>query len=224
LKGEYGDTPAARNAELQARVLQGKQPITCRPADLLEPEFESLSTELKDKAQDKGIRLTPDPIDDVLTYALFPQVGLNFLAHRGDPSAFEPAPGSEPAAPAPAAAPVPVAGQGPATYEVKVNGKPFTVEITASGDISQVESQPPSAARTSTVTRATDAVPAMLAGTVFKVLVKPGDAVEPGQPLIVIEAMKMETEVAAPKAGTVAEVFVREGDAISVGDPLITIG
>jgi oxaloacetate decarboxylase alpha subunit len=222
LKGEYGDTPAPRNEKLQARVLKGAAPITCRPADVLEPEIDSLSAELKQKAQEKSIRLTSNPIDDVLTYALFPQVGLNFLKHRGDASAFEPAPGSQASAPA-AALLAPAASPGPATYQVKVNGKPFTVEITESGDITRVEPQPPSAARTQTATRAADAVPAMLAGNVFKVLVKPGDAVAVGQPLVIIEAMKMETEIAAPKAGSVAEVFVREGDAVAVGDPLITV-
>ena len=223
LKGEYGDTPAPRNAQLQARVLKGAQPITCRPADLLKPELSALTDELKQKAQETGVRLTTDPTDDVLTYALFPQVGLNFLKHRGDASAFEPAPGAEAAAAAAAPMPRAAQGQGPATYQVKVNGKPFTVEITASGEITQAQSQPAAAGRTTTATRATDAVPAMLAGNIFKVLVKPGDAVTIGQPLVVIEAMKMETEISAPKAGSIAEVFVRQGDAVSVGDPLITI-
>jgi len=53
--------------------------------------------------------------------------------------------------------------------------------------------------------------------------VAPGDRVEEGQPLLVVEAMKMETAVSAPKAGTVSEVFVREGDAVKVGDPLLAI-
>jgi oxaloacetate decarboxylase alpha subunit len=63
----------------------------------------------------------------------------------------------------------------------------------------------------------------MLAGNVVKVLVAPGDEVEQGETLLIIEAMKMETEVSAPQAGRVAEVFVRQGDAVAVGDPLVTI-
>jgi oxaloacetate decarboxylase alpha subunit len=63
----------------------------------------------------------------------------------------------------------------------------------------------------------------VLAGNVFKVNVKPGDAVAEGDTLIVVEAMKMETAVAAPKAGTVSAVHVSEGDVIAVGDPLVAI-
>ena len=97
LKGEYGATPTPVNGELQAKVLDGAEPITVRPADLLEPEVEHLTEELTKIAGEKGIRLADDLIDDVLTYALFPQIGLKFLANRDNPDAFEPAPGSEPA-------------------------------------------------------------------------------------------------------------------------------
>ncbi|MFC3552534.1 2-oxoglutarate decarboxylase, partial [Lysobacter cavernae] len=92
LKGEYGAAPAPFNAALQARVLDGAKAITCRPADLLEPEMDKLTAELKGLAQQKGFKLAADEIDDVLTYALFPQIGLKFLENRGNPDAFEPAP------------------------------------------------------------------------------------------------------------------------------------
>src|SRR5690606_26445318 len=92
LKGEYGSAPAPFNAALQERVLDGAEVITCRPADLLEPEMDRLATELKELAREKGIKLARDEIDDVLTYALFPQIGLKFLESRGDPAAFEPVP------------------------------------------------------------------------------------------------------------------------------------
>jgi oxaloacetate decarboxylase alpha subunit len=113
LKGEYGATLAPVNKELQARVLDGAEPITCRPADLLKPEVDKLTAELKDKARDQGITLAKDVIDDVLIYALFPQIGLKFLKNRGNPAAFEPAPGSEPK-PAPTASQsAPAAAGGP---------------------------------------------------------------------------------------------------------------
>ncbi len=97
LKGEYGATPASVNAELQARVLEGGQAITCRPADLLQDELDHLTKELLEKAQVEKITLADAKVDDVLTYALFPQVGLKFLKNRHNPEAFEPAPGKEPA-------------------------------------------------------------------------------------------------------------------------------
>ncbi|MDJ0878725.1 MAG: sodium-extruding oxaloacetate decarboxylase subunit alpha, partial [Halieaceae bacterium] len=92
LKGEYGATPAAVNTELQQRVLEGAEPITCRPADLLEPELDKLTAELDTLAREKGVALAAgdNKIDDVLTYALFPQIGLKFLENRDNPDAFEP--------------------------------------------------------------------------------------------------------------------------------------
>jgi oxaloacetate decarboxylase alpha subunit len=95
LKGEYGATPAHVNKELQARVLDGAEPVTCRPADLLEPELEQQTEKLQKIAIEKKIRLSSDVVDDVLTYALFPQIGIRFLQNRGNPDAFEPAPGLE---------------------------------------------------------------------------------------------------------------------------------
>jgi oxaloacetate decarboxylase alpha subunit len=92
LKGEYGATPAPVNADLQARVLNGESPITGRPADHLQPEVEALTGELQELAAERGFALAGDVVDDVLTYALFPQVGLKFLENRGNPDAFEPAP------------------------------------------------------------------------------------------------------------------------------------
>jgi oxaloacetate decarboxylase alpha subunit len=219
LKGEYGATPAAVDAELQSRVLEGSEPITCRPADLLEPEVDHETEELLRIAGERGIRLAADVIDDVLTYSLFPQIGIKFLENRDNPGAFEPAPsdvdlhaGEQPARQA----------AGAAVYSVRVNGKSYTVEVAGGGEITSVA--PPDAAPVK-ARRATDtdAVKAVLAGNIFKVHVAPGDTVEEGQPLLVVEAMKMETAVVAPRAGTVTEVFVAEGDVVAVGDALMAI-
>src|SRR5699024_3814955 len=92
LKGEYGAAPAPFNKELQERVLDGEQAIECRPADLLENEIDKLTNELQELAKENNIRLADELIDDVLTYALFPQIGLRFLENRDNPDAFEPIP------------------------------------------------------------------------------------------------------------------------------------
>jgi len=218
LKGEYGATLAPVNKELQARVLDGAEPITCRPADLLKPEVDKLTAELKDKARDQGITLAKDVIDDVLIYALFPQIGLKFLKNRGNPAAFEPAPGSEPKSAPTAAHSAPAATGGPETYNVKVNGQSYTVEVAPSGAVTSVEAASPGASSGDG-----DAVPAPLAGNIFKVEVKPGQRVQQGDVVIIMEAMKMETEVRAPHGGTVTSLVVKEGDSVALKDTLLYI-
>ena len=216
LKGEYGATPAPVNAELRAKVLEGAEPVTCRPADLLEPEVEKQTEELQKLAIEKRIRLADDVIDDVLTYALFPQIGLRFLENRDNPDAFEPVPDGKSAAVASAAA----AAGAASVYSVRVNGKAYTVEVAEGGQLTDVrpgtQAVPAHAANG-------DAVKAVLAGNIFKVHVAVGDVVAQGDPLVVVEAMKMETAVVAPKAGTISQVLVSEGAVVAVGDSLVAI-
>jgi oxaloacetate decarboxylase alpha subunit len=220
LKGEYGAAPAPFNAELQARVLNGAEAITCRPADLLDAEMDKLTVELQGIAREKGIQLAADVIDDVLTYALFPQIGLKFLENRGNPAAFEPVPNGQERAPR-------EAGK-PEVYTVDVNGKSFVVQVNEGGDIEGIKplngaaGQPAAAAAASAPTSG-EPQPAPLAGNIFKVLVQPGQMVQEGDLVVILEAMKMETEIRAFRAGTVASVDVKVGDAVSVGNSLLSI-
>jgi oxaloacetate decarboxylase alpha subunit len=221
LKGEYGAAPAPYNADLQARVLDGGEAITCRPADLLEPEMDKLVTELKDLAAEKGIDLTAgeNEIDDVLTYALFPQIGLKFLENRNNPDAFEPAPTLEDALAM--AAPK---NTGPQTYTITVNGQNYVVQVSEGGDITAAApAAAPAAAAAAPAAGPAESVPAPLAGNIWKVEVSAGQAIQEGDVLVILEAMKMETEVRAARAGTVVTVDVKEGDAVQVGDSLLTL-
>ena len=221
LKGEYGATPAPVNAELQKRVLEGADAVTCRPADLIEAEVEKQTQEFQDIAAKKGIRLADELIDDVLTYALFPQIGLKFLENRDNPEAFEPVPDPTSVAPTIKGA---TRAQGAAVYDVRVNGKKYTVEVADSGELSDVRPAASVASAASAATGAAgDAVKAVLAGNIFKVHVSPGEEIAEGEPMLVVEAMKMETVVSAPKTGTVTDVYVAEGDIVAVGDPLVAI-
>ena len=228
LKGEYGATPAPVDAELQARVLEGEAPITCRPADLLEAEFATLAGELDTLAEEKGIVLRngEQRIDDVLTYALFPQVGLRFLANRDNPEAFEPPPeAAAPAAatPAPPTAPAAADGAGTAVYTVAVNGQRYVVEVSEGGDLQQVAAAQPAETSPSSAPAQGKPVPAPLAGNIVRVNVAKGEQVAAGDVLVILEAMKMETEVRAPQAGRVATVCVAAGDAVKVGDTLLEV-
>src|SRR5690554_712452 len=238
LKGEYGAAPAPFNKELQARVLERGEPITCRPADNLSPEMDKLAAELKEKAKADGIRLAEGEreIDDVLTYALFPQIGLKFLNNRDNPDAFEPAPQAPGSESLDAGAKLPAASQqggaeakapatGPETYTVKVNGKQYVVEVAEGGEIGQVAEKGEAAkpADSAPAAPSGEAITAPLAGNIFKVNVREGDSVAEGDVVIILEAMKMETEVRAASAGTVSSVKVGEGDSVAVGDVLIEL-
>jgi oxaloacetate decarboxylase alpha subunit len=223
LKGEYGSTPAPMNEALQQRVLEdGQEPVTCRPADLLDPEIDRLTAEVEGLSRDKGFTLAKNKIEDVLIYALFPQVGLKFLQNRGNPDAFEPPPWKESSAPAAALAATPVAG-GAEAYTVEVNGRAYNVKVSAGGAVT--EAAPAAAAAAPAAPAAAgQAVPAPLAGNVIKVKVAPGQVVKAGDVVMILEAMKMETEVRSPAAGTVASVAVKAGDAVQVGDTLLSLG
>jgi oxaloacetate decarboxylase alpha subunit len=229
-KGEYGATPAPVDAGLQQRVLgDGEEPITCRPADLIEPEIDKLTDEFRRLAEERGIRVAADEIDDVLTYALFPQIGLRFLENRDNPDAFEPAPGSEPVA---EAAPATVAAETPEAYQVTVDGRSYHVVVAPGGEVTHVQHAPVTAAPTAAAgpavapapSGAVKNVPAPLAGNIFKVNVAVGQTVKSGDVIMILEAMKMETEVRSPESGTVQAVLVKQGDAVQVGDILLTLG
>ncbi|PKM34734.1 MAG: oxaloacetate decarboxylase subunit alpha, partial [Gammaproteobacteria bacterium HGW-Gammaproteobacteria-10] len=131
LKGEYGATPAPVNAELQAKVLNGAKPITCRPADLLEPEMDKLIEEVRAKAKSEGVTLADNLEEDALIYGLFAQIGWKFISHRGQSEAFEAPPSGEPRIPVPTI-PQKTAGQAE-TYSVNVDGKTFNVLVAPGG-------------------------------------------------------------------------------------------
>ncbi|MGK0445927.1 MAG: oxaloacetate decarboxylase alpha subunit [Bermanella sp.] len=216
LKGEYGAAPAPMNAELQARVLDGAEVITCRPADLLDNELDKIIADVDALAAEKGITLAADKIDDALTYALFPQVAPKFLENRGNPDAFEPAP----------------KGDAEDTFTIAVDGNQYVVKVDEGGDVTQLgalNGAPTSiggaapAAGGAAPAAGGEAMKAPLSGNIWKVEVAAGEYVEEGDVIVILEAMKMETEVRASKSGTVGSVSVKEGDSVSVGDTLLTI-
>ena len=219
LKGEYGASPAPVNAELQARVLDGGEAITCRPADNIDPEMDTLEAEFDSIIAEKGIKLENEKIDDLLIYILFPQVGMQFLENRNNPDFFEPVPQAP--------------SEGPkedGVYTVKHNGQEYVVEVKSGGDISSIQvagqaSAVPQASAPQAATPVVNAedIPAPLAGNIWKVLVSPNQQINEGDTLVILEAMKMETEVKAARSGTVVAVNVSEGDQVSAGQAIISL-
>jgi len=224
LKGEYGATPAPVDQALQVKVLDGGEPITCRAADNIAPEMHILEQEFDKIVVEKGINLAKDKIDDLLTYALFPQVGILFLQNRDNPDFFEP---------------VPKAGdhcQKPdneaETYTLSFNGTSYTVDVSAGGDITSMKA---SSDQTTASTLAEkeilstapttegEAIGAPLSGAIWKVMVEVNQKINQGDILVILEAMKMETEIKAARSGVVTDIQIKEGDTVDVGQTLLTL-
>ncbi len=224
LKGEYGATPAPVNEELQKRVLEGAEPVTCRPADLIDDELDKLTAELEQTAGEKGIQLADgeNEIDDVLTYALFPQVGLKFLENRDNPDAFEPVPAA-------IEHEIVTNEEGDEVYTVTVEGQSYVVGVRNGGEIASIHptgSNNEAAATTASpaaVSGTGTPILAPLAGTIFKIHVTNGHSVAKGDVVIILEAMKMETEIRCSQPGVVTDILIREGDSVAVGDKLLLI-
>jgi pyruvate carboxylase len=221
--------------ELQKLVLKDEEPITVRPGELLPPEdFESHKDYLRGK-----YGFEPDDRDAV-SYALYPDVFEGYIKHvkeigdmsrvgsdvffhglaEGETSEIEVAEGK--------VLIVTYLGKGKLdeegyrTLEFEVNGNRREIRIK-----DKTERAPLTGGESGMITMAdlddTSQVGASIPGNILKVLVKEGDAINPGQSLAVIEAMKMETNVLSSVSGTVSKVYVKEGDQVKSGQLLLTI-
>jgi pyruvate carboxylase subunit B len=225
--GLYGDPPEPVDREVRRLVNGREEPITCRPADLLEPAMATTRRELIREGYP-----TPDAAA-MVTYALFPNAYLNLV--RGDAVAERL--GDEPeAAPAIASSEpfaesdIPAAdAQGEAApalpvreLTVEVDGQSYAVRVIGGVDSGVAAVAAPAAPAAPTVREGTVVSP--MQGLLLKVNVKVGDHVALGEVVCVLEAMKMQNDITATRAGTVTEVYVKEGVVVSPRAPLIQIG
>ena len=219
--GNYGKLPAPIDEELMTKVAGDKKVTDCRPADLLDPEWDGVCKELGDKYTSE---------EDRLTYALFEKVALKFFETRGKPLPEKPAAAAKPA-PAGAAQPAAAPQGGSSIYQVRVNGKDFTVEV-AMGGAGTMAPAPVAASAPATTPPAPapasggggSPLTAPLPGSIFSMKCNVGDAVNEGDTLLIMESMKMESEIKAHQAGTVQSILVKEGDSVQTGDSLVIIG
>jgi oxaloacetate decarboxylase alpha subunit len=224
LKGEYGTTPAPVNKQLQERVLNGATAITCRPADLLESEMNKLIADVLEKAERESVRLAESVEEDALINGMFNQVGWKFLVNRGNPSAFEAAPDPEAfaASTSKSATKISKADSLVETYSVNVDGRNFKVTV-GPGDAALSIKPEVSAAYATPASSSGEVVVAPMAGTILKILVEAGASVAKGEVVVIMEAMKMETEIRTKVAGIVSAINVKEGSIVASGDALISL-
>jgi pyruvate carboxylase subunit B len=234
LQGRYGQAPGTVNPMVRQQAIGNEDVIDVRPADLLHDEMETLREDIGALAHTE---------EDVLIYAMFPELGRDFLENRKEgtlkPESLEPIP-----------TPQENPSLGPVEFNVTLHGETYNIRITGTGHTGQnkrpfyvsvdgvteeilVETleELPSANATTAKTgsgrpRATAPghVTTSMPGTIIEVLVKKGDVVKAGDAVLVTEAMKMETEVQAPIAGTILEVHVAKGDSVNPDEALIEIG
>ena len=232
LQGRYGKAQGTINAKLQRQAIGGEEIVEVRPADLIPPELARLRKEIGELAKSE---------EDVLTYAMFPDIGRKFLEEREagtlTPEVLLPIPNGNSGAA--------VGGEGvPTEFVIDVHGESYRIDITGVGVKGEskrhfflsIDGMPEevvfeplnnfiggaSGGQRKQASAPGD-VSTSMPGNVVDVLVKEGDTVKAGQPLLVSEAMKMETEIQAPIAGTVKAVHVAKGDRVNPGEVLIEI-
>jgi len=223
LKGEYGATPAPVNKQLQDRVLEGAQPITCRPADLIAPEMDKLIAEVQEKAKAENVKLAKNIEEDALINGMFAQVGWKFLVNRGNPAAFEAAPDANAFAAANNAPKTAAVDPVTETYSVNVDGRNFNVTVGPAGAPLTIKPATADKAHAAPVASSGSVVYAPMAGNILKILVDVGSVVAEGEIVVIMEAMKMETEVRSKFAGIVSAVHIKEGGAVAGGNALISL-
>ncbi len=237
LQGAYGKAPAAVDSALQNRAIGQEELIDCRPADLLKPEFDNLR-------QDIGALALND--EDVLSYAMFPEVGRLFLEQRSNNVLMpEPLELESRAADAVKKAPtefnvalhgesyhVKVTGVGPKNQSLRhfyfmVDGVPEDIAVETLDEIVLEGGTQGAVKSTISSKRAKPSaegdVAVSMPCNILEVLVKVGQQVSAGQAVLITEAMKMETEVTAPISGTVKAVHVVKGEPANPDEVLIEI-
>jgi len=220
LKGEYGSAPAKVNKVLQERVLEGGEALTCRPADLIEPEMHQLIVEVEEKAKQENVTLAKNIEEDALINGLFALVGWKFIANRGNPDAFEPAPD-----PKALVSMNEKQGSGDTvteTYSVNVDGRSYNVAVGPGGSNLTVQ-QTVNIPADTPLANSGGVIDSPMAGNILKVNVSTGASIAQGDVVLIMEAMKMETEVRSKIAGVVTAVNVKEGDTVTVGETLVTL-
>ncbi|BCL60387.1 hypothetical protein DGMP_10800 [Desulfomarina profundi] len=256
--GLYGKTAVPINPELQKKALKGyprgEEPITCRPAEVLEPELEKAKEEIGDLAVD---------LDDLILYAQFPVTGKKFLEWKYGkseapdsvkPITLEDVKKREELIKKALAGELierkgdtPEKSEALRTFNVFVDNEYFNVEVDPTGDFqvvaapassapAAVPAAPAPAAAPASAQAVKEPVPdttdeadgtlllAPMPGMIVKYVAGEGDTVKKGDTVVILEAMKMENALASPADGVVKGVKFGTGDSVAKGAVLCVIG
>lgn len=215
LRGEYGATPAEVSSELQIKAIGNDEPISCRPADLISNnEFGSIKEQFNEILKSESLQVSNSD-ENVLTYALFPEVGTTFFKNKGNADFFE-------------KEPLEFFQTESEIYKVSIDGKNYNVEYAKNMDPIIHNSSDSLASINKNVKKEMLgqnglSINAPLGGNIFKVEFEVGDEVAEDDAVIILEAMKMETAIKPPKSGTICAINVSQGDKVNSGDSLFEI-
>ena len=205
VRGLYGKPPGPISDEIRTLIIGDEEPFTGRPGDLLEPAYEKMAAE----AREEGI-VTKD--EDILTYILYPAIAPSFLRGERDAEVI----------PRKVDAGAASAGVIPTSMDVEVDGEIFAVRI-LSVDGGELRDAASTGAKQIPRTAIKGGIKSNIQGMVLKMETRIGALVKKGDPLIVLEAMKMENPIVSTKDGKVTSIFVDVGDAVQNGDVLLVI-
>jgi len=212
LKGEYGATPAPVDHDLQSTILDGNKAVTCRPADLLgNNEFDETKESFIKIINDKNLSIEQSE-ENILTYALFPEVGIKFFENIDNSDFFE-------------KAPLDFSNSEGEIYKVSIEDKNYFVKYSKASD-PEILNQNTDIKKNNNdinISSSGEVITAPLSGNIFSIIKRDGDNIQEDDTVIVLEAMKMETTIKTPLNGVIKKVFVKNGDKVNVGDRLFEV-
>ena len=213
LKGEYGKTPADVDQKLQDKVLGDEDPITCRPADLIDENEYKLTKEKYLKSLEENNISVDDTEENILIYTLFPEIGLKFLENKENKDYFE-------------KSPTQLSEEKNGYYKVVIDDTDYLVKYSQTDEPEIINGNSNSELQLNNEPVSDETgmvVNAPLAGNIFRIEKNVGDTVSDDETIIVLEAMKMETTIKTPTSGKIKQIFIKNGDKVQSGDPLFEV-
>ena len=213
LKGEYGKTPADVDQKLQDKVLGDEDPITCRPADLIDENEYKLTKEKYLKSLEENNISVDDTEENILIYTLFPEIGLKFLENKENKDYFE-------------KSPTQLSEEKNGYYKVVIDETDYLVKYSQTDEPEIINGNSNSELQLNNEPVSDETgmvVNAPLAGNIFRIEKNVGDTVSDDETIIVLEAMKMETTIKTPTSGKIKEIYIKNGDKVQSGDPLFEV-